>query len=41
MLFARDNIRVMRLGQGKTPRHLRPLRELFVQSKLEEQRAVN
>ena len=40
-LFARDNIRVMRLGQGKTPRHLRPLRELFVQSKLEEQRAVN
>ena len=31
----------MRLGQGKTPRHLRPLRELFVQSKLEEQRAVN
>lgn len=40
-LFARDNIKVMRLGQSKTPRHLRPLRELFVQSKLEEQRAVN
>lgn len=40
-LFAKGEVEVVRLGESKPKKHLRPLRELFVSSGLEQQRLVN
>lgn len=40
-LFASNKTTIVPLGAAKVPKHLKPLKELFVKSKLAEQKIVN